>query len=88
MNLFFLAQFIQTIATVFIWVVIASSILSFFMSPYHPVRESLDRIIAPFLNPIRRMMPATGMFDFSPLVLIILVEIVSRILIALILSLG
>jgi YggT family protein len=82
-----LALFIDVVSTVFIWIVIASSLLSFFLSPYHPVRESLDRIVAPFLNPIRRIMPVTGMFDFSPLILIILVRLLSQLLITLIRSL-
>jgi len=84
MNFVFIAQFIQIVATVFIWIVIAASLLSFFLSPYHPVRETLDRIIAPFLNPIRRMMPSTGMVDFSPMVLILIVWLVERILIRII----
>ncbi len=87
MSFEFLALFINVISTVFIWIVIASSLLSFFMSPYHPVREALDRIVAPFLNPIRRIMPSTGTLDFSPLILIILVNLLSRILISIILSL-
>lgn len=88
MNFVFVAQFIQVISTVFIWTVIAASLLSFFLSPYHPLREILDRIVAPFLNPIRRVMPPTGMFDFSPLILILLVEVASRILISLFISLS
>ena len=32
---------------------------------------ALDRITAPLYRPIRRIMPATGAMDFSPLVLII-----------------
>ena len=88
MNFDILAQFVQIIATIFIWIVIASSLLSFFMSPYHPVREALDRIVAPLLNPIRRMMPSTGMLDFSPLILIVLVELGSRILISILRSLS
>lgn len=88
MNFDILAQFVQIIATIFIWIVIASSLLSFFMSPYHPVREALDRIVAPLLNPIRRMMPSTGMVDFSPLILIVLVELGSRILISILRSLS
>ncbi len=75
-----LADFIDLIATVFTWIIIASSLLSFVLSPYHPVREALDRILAPFLNPIRRMMPATGMFDFSPIILIVVVWLVQVIL--------
>lgn len=88
MSFYFLAQMVQIIATLFTWMVIAASLLSFFLSPYHPVRETLDRIIAPFLNPIRRLMPSTGMVDFSPLVLILLVWLVERILISFFLSLS
>ncbi len=88
MNFVFIAQFIQIVATAFIWIVIAASLLSFFLSPYHPVRETLDRIIAPFLNPIRRVIPPAGMFDFSPLILIILVELASRILVSIFISLS
>jgi YggT family protein len=86
MTVEFLVLFIRVISQTFIWVVIASSLLSFFMSPYHPVREALDRIVAPFLNPIRNIMPNTGGLDFSPLILILAVDFISRILIVLLLS--
>jgi len=76
-----LATLISVIANIFIYIVIASSLLSFFLPPYHPVREALDRIVDPFLTPIRRMVPAAGNFDFSPLILIIAVELLSRFLI-------
>jgi YggT family protein len=82
MDFVILIQVIRLISQIFIWIVIASSLLSFFLPPYHPVREALDRIVDPFLNPIRRVVPMAGMFDFSPLILIIAVDLVSRILIA------
>ena len=77
-----LVGFIKLVSQIFIWIVIASSLLSFFLPPYHPVREALDRIVEPFLNPIRRVVPMAGMFDFSPLILIIAVDLISRVLIA------
>jgi len=77
---------INTLSQIFIWIVIASSLLSFILPPYHPVREALDRIIDPFLNPIRRVVPNAGMFDFSPLILIIVVQVIARILIAILIS--
>ena len=81
-----LALFIKVVAELFTWIVIASAILSFFLPPYHPVREALDRIVEPFLNPIRRVVPMAGMMDFSPLILIIAVEFISRVLISILLS--
>jgi YggT family protein len=80
MNDFFIL-FIRVVSQTFIWIVIASSLLSFFVSPYHPVREALDRIVAPFLNPIRSLIPSAGGLDFSPLVLILAVDFLARILI-------
>ena len=83
-----LARLIELIATLFIWIVIASAILSFFLPPYHPVREALDRIVDPFLNPIRSVVPLAGTIDFSPLILIIAVEFISRVLISILRSLS
>ncbi len=80
MNLIF---FINMIAQIFIWIVIASSLLSFFLPPYHPVREALGRIVDPFLNPIRRLMPMAGTLDFSPLILILAVQLIAGILVKL-----
>ena len=74
---------IRAIAQLFIYVVIASSLLSFFLPPYHPVREALDRIVNPFIEPIRRIVPLAGTLDFSPLILIIAVDLLSRLLIIL-----
>ena len=87
MSVDFLVLLIRVITQTFIWVVIANSLLSFFLSPYHPVREALERIVAPFLNPIRNLMPNTGAIDFSPLVLILALDFLSRIFIAILLSL-
>ncbi|MGE5250711.1 MAG: YggT family protein [Bacteroidota bacterium] len=77
-----IALIVRLLSTLFIWLVIASVLLSYFLSPYHPVRAAIDRILEPLLNPIRRVMPSTGMIDFSPLILIVLIELLSRILIS------
>ena len=50
-------------------------------------REALDRIMEPLLAPIRRVVPLAGMIDFSPMILMILIEIISRVLIYIVLSL-
>lgn len=61
--------------------VIVHVILSYFMSPYHPVRQTVDRLIEPLLAPIRQIMPQTGMLDFSPMVLLLLVQLIASVLI-------
>lgn len=61
--------------------VIASVILSYVMDRYHPVRRWVDAIVEPMLMPIRRVVPLVGMLDFSPIVLIVLIRIVSNLII-------
>lgn len=66
--------------TIFI-LVLLKVILSYFMDPFHPFRQSIDRLIDPLLKPIRQVVPTVGRFDFSPLVLILLVELIASLLI-------
>jgi len=75
-----LAQVINMIASIYVWIVIASILLSYFMDPYHPVRQGVDNLVRPLLDPLRKVVPPVGMLDFSPLVLIILIQVVSRLL--------
>jgi YggT family protein len=77
-----IANILNFVANLFIFLVIVDSLLSFFLSSYHPVRETMDRIVNPFLAPIRRIVPQVGMLDLSPLILIILVGILTRVLIS------
>jgi len=67
---------------------IAYVVLSYFMDPFHPVRATVIRIVDPVLNPIRRILPQTGMVDFSPLVAIILIQVIEFILTRLVISLA
>lgn len=41
---------------------------------------AVNAVLDPLLNPIRRIMPNTGAIDFSPLVLLILLRIVTMLL--------
>lgn len=72
----FLIQLVTTLGSVLVFAVIAQTLLSYFMSPYHPIRSTLDRLVDPLLRPIRRFVPPLGGLDFSPLVLVILIQIV------------
>ncbi len=78
-----LIQSIQIFEQVLVFLVIAKVVLSYFMDPYHPIRSRIDMLVEPILSPIRKIMPNTGMFDFSPMVLIILVQLIGTFLIAL-----
>ena len=77
-----LITIIRYIANILTLVVFVDIIISYFMSPFHPVRRILDSIVRPMLAPIRRMMPQTGMVDFSPLVLVILIQVLEFVIIS------
>lgn len=70
-----IASIVHRIFQLLTLIVVVDVVLSYFMSPFHPVRQFLDRIVEPMLRPIRRLLPQTGMIDFSPLVLIILLQL-------------
>ena len=76
-----LELFISYLAQLLVVLVVVSVILSYFMDPYHPVRRSIDSVVEPMLAPIRRVVPLLGMLDLSPLILIILIQVISNILI-------
>jgi len=76
-----LAQVIGILANIYVWIVIASILLSYFVDPYHPVRQGVDNLVRPLLDPIRKIVPPVGMLDFSPFVLIILIQVVSNLLV-------
>jgi YggT family protein len=82
-----IANIINIVANLFIFLVIVDSLLSFALSPYHHIRITIDRIVNPILAPIRRIVPLVGMLDLSPLILIVLVEILARILVSFLSSL-
>ena len=82
-----LAQLIDLLAQLLILLIFVSVILSFFMAPYHPVRQVIDRIIDPLLAPIRRVVPLVGMFDFSPLILMLLIQVLDWVLTSILLHL-
>ncbi len=68
----------------FIWiVVIADVIVAWVLDPFHPVRRFLDSIVQPMLDPIRRIIPPVSGIDFSPLVLLIVLNIARRLVVGL-----
>ena len=82
-----LALFIRSISQLLVLLVVVSVILSYFMDPYHPIRRAIDSVVEPLLAPIRRVVPLLGVLDLSPLILIILIQVVSNLIIRLLLTL-
>ena len=83
----FLIVIISALRQILVLLVIVSVILSYFMDPYHPIRRGVDRLVEPMLMPIRRVVPLIGMIDISPLILILLIQLIGNLLIRLLFTL-
>jgi YggT family protein len=72
---------VQVFFDILTFLVIVTVILSYFLSPYHPVRAFLDRLIEPLISPIRRRIQPIQGIDFSPLVLLLILQLLQLILV-------
>jgi YggT family protein len=61
--------------------VMMQAILSW-VSPYNPLSPLLDALTRPYLGPIRRILPTMGGIDLSPLVLILLLQMLLQFAVA------
>lgn len=82
-----LVQLLSLISTLFWLLMLARIIFSWGnIDRYNPIVNFVYQVTEPVLTPIRSILPSTGMMDFSPMVAILLVEIVTRVLSAIVLS--
>ena len=80
---------LQMLLWVLSWIVIAQVVISwlFAFNVINPssgfmrgLVDALDKITAPLYRPIRKVLPDFGGLDFSPLVLLLAIAIVSKLL--------
>lgn len=84
-----LVDIANLLLSVLSWIIIIQVIMSWLLAfnvlntSSNGVRTfalALERITAPLYRPIRRMMPDFGGIDFSPLVILILIQVIKRLL--------
>ena len=76
------SQIISVVFTLLIVAIFVRAILSWFnMDPRSPLVQALNSITEPILDPIRRIMPRLGMIDLSPMIAILVLEVVQRVLV-------
>ena len=75
-----ISYIIQMIFRLLSLVVIIDVLLSYFLPPYNEIRVALDKIVNPMLQPIRRIIPPIANIDFSPVILLILLQAVEFVL--------
>lgn len=77
----YILNFIDMLFYAFSLAILIRVILSWVrFDPYHPVSVFIHQVTEPILAPIRRFLPPTGMIDFSPLVALVLLQVVQVVL--------
>jgi len=88
--MFMVFDIIQFLLSILTWIIIIQAILSWLVAfnvinTYNDfVRQfvyALDRMTEPLYRPIRRIMPDFGAMDFSPLVVLLLIQMIQSIII-------
>ncbi|MFC2042087.1 YggT family protein [Chloroflexota bacterium] len=78
MTIFF--NIVRLVCEVLTIAIFIRSVLSWFSPRPNALTILLVRITEPILTPLRRIVPQTGMFDFTPLVAIILLQLIAYLL--------
>ncbi len=82
MGLEFVSHFLNILSTVLYFGILARVLMSWIKvgpgSPFVPLLRLIYAITEPILGPIRRVLPKTGMFDFSPIVALLLLDLIRR----------
>ncbi len=84
-----LVDIADMLLNILMWIIIIQVILSWLLAfnvlntssnGVRTVALAIDRITAPLYRPIRRMLPDFGGIDFSPLVILILIQVIKKLL--------
>lgn len=65
---------VRTTLQLLMWLVLGFAVLSW-VQPHSPVMAVLDRLVDPFVRPLRRVVPTLGGVDLSALALLLLLQI-------------
>ena len=87
--LYALVDIVDLLLSIVTWVIIIQVILSWLFvfnvlntssQGVRTLAVAIDRLTAPLYRPIRRILPDFGGIDFSPLVVLILIQVIKKLL--------
>ena len=83
------ARLTSLVLTLLFWAILIRAILSWVQpDPRNPIVQLLERVTGPILYPLQRIIPPLGGIDLSPLVAMLLIELLKGLLVNAILNLG
>ncbi|MGI8927819.1 MAG: YggT family protein [Tepidiformaceae bacterium] len=75
----YVAQLTVTFIQILTWAIVARSLMSWFpIDQSSPLYQMLFRVTEPIIEPMRRVMPNTGMMDLSPMAAIIVLIVMGQ----------
>ncbi|MGQ9584224.1 MAG: YggT family protein [Anaerolineae bacterium] len=78
----YLINLISYLFNLWSFALLARVFLSWFnFNPYHPVVRFLNLLTEPILAPLRRVIPPLGAIDITPIVAILLVQLLERVVV-------
>src|SRR5690348_2744808 len=84
-----LVEIADLLLNILFWIIIIQVIMSWLLAfnvlntssnGVRTIAVALDRLTAPLYRPIRRLLPDFGGLDFSPLVILILIQVIEKLL--------
>lgn len=79
-----IASILNMLLNLYFWIVVAAALITWVSpSPANPIVRTLRMLTEPVFNKVRRWMPFTYTYglDFSPVVVLIAIELVNRIVV-------
>jgi YggT family protein len=78
-----LATTIELIIQLYSFIVLARVLMSWVnIDPYSPLARAIYNLTEPVLAPVRNILPPAAGLDFSPIVVILLLQVVGQILVS------
>ena len=75
-----LLEFMIIIVAIMSWLV-AFNVINIYNSGVRAVYDGLNAVLEPLLRPIRRIIPIAGGLDISPLILIVIIELIKQVVV-------
>jgi YggT family protein len=77
----YLLYFVYILVNILTWAIIIRALMSWFNpSPENPIVRFINEITDPILIPLQRIVPRIGMIDITPIVAIILLNVIQYVL--------
>lgn len=76
-------NFVNILFQVLIFAILIDALMSWFpIAPNSPVVRLLDDITEPILAPLRKVVPRLGMLDITPIVAMVILEILQNVIVS------